>query len=122
MPVYQPSAADSHEMHGSRFHSFVRTNRGGGGLCAWRLEVGAGVAGVAHRPTHEEVMLVLGGTLQIGLDGAEETATAGCVVHVPAGAELRLDGGPEGATVWVTTTAGCKASVAGHEIAPPWAQ
>ena len=42
---------------------------------------------------------------------------------VPAGSELKVDGGPAGATAWVTTTPGLEAVTSdGTRISPPWAQ
>ncbi len=39
-----------------------------------------------------------------------------------AGSELRVDSGPDGASAWVTTTAGLEAVTAdGTRISPPWA-
>ena len=122
MPIYSAADAEPFEAHGSRFHSFVRTDRGSQTLCAWRLEVPPGQPGTPHRPSHEEVLLVLGGELLITLDGQTTPVSAGDVVHVPAGAELTLDGGPDGAAAWVTTTAGLTATVGESTMAPPWAQ
>lgn len=122
MPFYTSTDADSFEAHGSRFISFLRTERGGSSLCAWRLEVAPDLAGVAHRPSHEEIILVLSGQLRVTLDGTAWDAVGGDVVHVPAGAEVTVDGGPEGATAWVTTTPGMTAIIDGQTIAPAWAQ
>jgi quercetin dioxygenase-like cupin family protein len=122
MPIYSPTDAEPFEVHGSRFHSFLRTERGGTALCAWRLEVAPAQPGVAHRPSHEEVLLVLTGELSVTLDGETTTVSAGDVVHVPAASEFRVDGGPAGATAWVTTTAGLTATVGEQTMAPPWAQ
>ncbi len=123
MPIYSPSDADAFEAHGSRFSSFVRTARGGSTLCAWRLDVAPDLAGVAHRPTHEEVMLLLEGQLRVTLDGKAQDIGAGDVIHVPAGSELTVDGGPQGAAAWVTTTPGLEAIIGeGQRMTPPWAQ
>jgi quercetin dioxygenase-like cupin family protein len=122
MPIYSPVDAEPFEVHGSRFHSFLCTARGASTLCAWRLEVAPDQSGVPHRPSHEEVFLVLSGELSITLDGDTTTVSAGDVVHVPATTELRVDGGPAGATAWVTTTAGLTATVGEQTMAPPWAQ
>jgi quercetin dioxygenase-like cupin family protein len=122
MPIYSPADAEPFDMHGSRFASYIRTDRGASTLCAWRLEVGPDQAGVRHRPSHEEVFLVLTGELAVTLDGETTSAGVGDVVHVPAGCELTVDSGPDGATAWVTTTAGLTATVGGETIAPPWAQ
>ncbi|MGA2010912.1 MAG: cupin domain-containing protein [Solirubrobacteraceae bacterium] len=122
MPIYSSTQADIFAAHGSRFASFVRTERGGSSLCAWRLEVEPNQPGVAHRPSHEEVILLLNGRLRVTLDAISRDVDAGDVVHVPAGSELRVDGGPEGATAWVTTTPGLTAAVGPETMTPPWAQ
>lgn len=123
MPVIHPVDAVPFETHGSRFLSYVSPSRGSNQLCAWQLTVPAGLQGVAHRPTREEVLLVLAGELQVTLDGLATALQPGDVVLVPAGSELRVDAGPDGATAWVTTTPGLEAVTAdGTKIAPPWAQ
>ena len=122
MPIYFPTDADEFEAHGSRFTSFVRSERGASSLCAWRLDVAPAVQGVAHRPDHEEVILLLTGQLDVTLDGDRETVQPGAVIHVPAGSELRVDGGPNGAAAWVTTTAGLTATIGETTMTPPWAQ
>ena len=122
MPLYSPHDADEFEAHGSRFASFVRSERGASSLCAWRLEVAPGLQGVAHRPDREEVLLLLEGRLEVTLDGRRETAEAGAVVHVPADSEFRVDGGPDGAVAWVTTTPGLTAAIGDTTMSPPWAQ
>lgn len=122
MPVYSPADAEPFDAHGSRFVSFVSTARGASSLCAWRLEVPRDLEGVAHRPSHEEVILLLTGRLQITLDGVSRQVEAGDVIQVPAGSELKVDGGPDGASAWVTTTPGLTASIGEQTMAPPWAQ
>lgn len=123
MPVIHPADAVPFETHGSRFLSYVSPSRGSNQLCAWQLEVPAGLQGVAHRPSREEVLLVLSGELRVTLDGLATALQPGDVVLVPAGSDLRVDAGPDGATAWVTTTPGLEAVTAdGTKIAPPWAQ
>jgi mannose-6-phosphate isomerase-like protein (cupin superfamily) len=122
VPIYRATDAEPFEAHGSRFESFVRTARGSDALCAWRLEVAPDTAGVSHRPSREEVILVLSGSATIVIDGVAADVAAGDVVHVPTGSELAVDGGPDGATAWVTTTAGLTARIGETTIAPPWAQ
>jgi quercetin dioxygenase-like cupin family protein len=123
MPVIRPTEAVSFETHGSRFLSYVSPSRGSHRLCAWQLSVPADLCGVAHRPTREEVLLVLDGELRVTLDGTTSTLWPGDVVHVPPDAELQVDGGPSGATAWVSTTSGLEAVTAdGARLTPPWAQ
>ncbi|NYJ74031.1 cupin domain-containing protein [Allobranchiibius huperziae] len=123
MPTFTPADADVHSVHGSTFSSFVRTDSGSADLCAWKLDVPPGLTGVAHRPSNEEVILVLAGQLIVTLDGESSTLQTGSVALVPAGSTLRVDTGPVGATAWVTTTAGLHATLPdGSSMAPPWAQ
>lgn len=122
MPIYAPTDGEEFEAHGSRFRSFVRRAQGARTLCAWRLEVAPELTGVAHRPSHEEVLLVLRGMLRVSLDGRRQDVAEGGVVHVPAGSELQIDGGPDGASAWVTTTPGLTATIGAQTLSPPWAQ
>jgi quercetin dioxygenase-like cupin family protein len=122
VPIYSPTDADIFEAHGSRFASFVSTARGATTLCAWRLDVQPNLVGVAHRPSHEEVILLLKGQLRVTLDGISHDVETGSVVQVPPGVELKVDGGPEGATAWVTTTPGLTAIIDQETMIPPWAQ
>ena len=108
MPVLRPADAVRHEVHGASFHALVAPSRGSAELCAWRLEVPPGQVGAPHRPSREEVLLVLDGDLTVVLDGHPETVVAGDVVLVPARAELRVDGGTTTASVWVTTSPGSR--------------
>ena len=123
MPVIRPADAIPFETHGSRFASYVSPSTGSTQLCAWQLTIPANLRGAAHRPNREEVLLVLEGELHVTLDGAASVLHRGDVAHVPAGSELRVDAGPEGATAWVSTTGGLQAVLAdGTAITPPWAQ
>lgn len=133
MPVVRASDATVHDMHGARFNSYAAPSRGTGELCAWRTDLPPGSDGVPHTVSQEEVMLVLSGTLLVTLteghgdpgDGAAVTkGQPGDVFVVPAGATVRV-GTPdaEGASAWVTTNAGLKATLAdGSTVAPPWAR
>jgi quercetin dioxygenase-like cupin family protein len=68
------------------------------------------------------VLLLLDGELTITLDGTATDLAAGDVVLVPAGSQLRVDGGTADATAWVTTTPGLEAVMLdGSRITPPWA-
>lgn len=123
MPVIRPADAVPFETHGSRFLSYVSPSKGSSQLCAWQLTVPANLRGVAHRPSREEVLLVLDGELRVILDGDSSALHRGDAVLVATGSELRVDAGPTGATAWVTTTPGLEAVTAdGSRITPPWAQ
>lgn len=122
MPVVRPVDAAEYETHGSTFLSFTSPSPHPGELRAWRLTVPAGLQGMPHRPTRDEVVLVLDGLLVVTLDGTSEELRHGDVALVPAGSELRVDAGPDGATAWVTTTPGLEAVLPdGTRFRPPWA-
>lgn len=122
MPVIRSADATVHQVHGSTFSSFVAPSRGSAQLCAWQLNVPPGLRGVAHRPTREEVLLLLEGELTVTVDGIATVLAAGDVVLVPANSELRVDSGTAGAAAWVTTTPGLEAVMPdGSRFAPPWA-
>ena len=123
MPVFRSTDVEPFQMHGSVFESVVRPARGSATLCAWRLSVAPGSTGMSHRPSQEEVILVLDGELTAHLDDVPTTVGRGDVVLIPAQAQLRIDGGPAGAVAWVTTTAGLTATTAdGQVLSPPWAR
>src|SRR5580704_6687464 len=98
MPLITNSDADVFETHGVRFSSYVRPSRGSGQLCAWRVDVPAGLTGAPHRPSREEVICCIGGELTISLDG-----------------------GPDGGAAWTTSLAGLEATMSdGSQLRPPW--
>lgn len=111
-----------YEVHGSTFSSYVSPARGSTELCAWRLNVPSQARGVVHRPSREEVLLVLEGRLILTLDGLTSDLGPGDVALVPAGSQLRVDAGPHGGAAWVTSTPGLQAVLAdGSVLTPPWA-
>jgi quercetin dioxygenase-like cupin family protein len=123
MPTFAPTDSTDYTTHGSTFAAYVNPSRGSAELCAWRLTVPPGLSGVAHRPSREEVLLVLDGKLQITIEEDTSDLGPGCVVHVPAGSLFRVDTGAQGGSAWVTTTPGLTATTDdGTVISPPWAR
>lgn len=122
MPVIRATEATVHEMHGSRFTSYVAPAHGSSELCAWRLEVPPGSRGVRHQVSHEEVLLMTGGTLRVAIDGQTAEAGAGDAVLVPAGASVRIDNPGSGpAAAVVATSVGLTAVLGdGTRVTPPW--
>ena len=123
MPIIQSGDATTFPAHGSIFSSFVSPRQGSQQLCAWKLSVPAGQVGVAHRPSNEEVLLVLDGRLRVTIDGERGPVGPGDVVLIPPGASVTIDGTTVEATAWVTTTPGLRATLTnGETFSPPWAQ
>lgn len=121
MSLIHEADALVHAMHGARFTSFVAPSSGSEQLCAWRLDLPAGTTGAEHRVSHEEVLLVLDGTMHATVDGQPFAGAVGDVLRVPAGSTLRVDTAERGASAWVVTSVGLEAVVAdGTRITPPW--
>jgi quercetin dioxygenase-like cupin family protein len=122
MPIYRGAEATEHRLHGSVFRAYASPSTGSQELCAWRVEIAAGVTGVPHRVARDEVLMISAGELSVSLDGAGSRVSAGDVLVVPAGTEFRADNeGPETAEAWVTTSAGFQATLPdGSTIIPPW--
>jgi quercetin dioxygenase-like cupin family protein len=121
MSVVTSGDAEVFETHGVRFSSYVRPSRNGGQLCAWRINVPAGLRGTPHRPSREEVICCIDGELTLTLDGTGHNLRPGDVAHVPAGSDIRLDGGPGGGTAFTTSLAGLEATMSdGSQLRPPW--
>ena len=124
MPVIHTDQTAVHTMHGTSFTAYASPDRGSQELCAWRIEIPGHTTGVRHHVSREEVLYVLGGTIQASVDGRAEHAAAGDVILVPAGAKVGVDNLADGpATAWVTTSVGFRGVLAdGSWIAPPWTQ
>lgn len=123
MPIFSHADSANYSTHGSTFAAYVNSARGSSQLCAWRLTVPPGTVGVSHRPSREEVLLVLDGTLHVTIDDESNQLTTGSVAHVPAGSLLRISSSTDGGSAWVTTTSGLTATTDdGTVITPPWAQ
>ncbi|MGH3736401.1 MAG: cupin domain-containing protein [Micromonosporaceae bacterium] len=121
MPLVRPSDAVRHQLHGAAFTSYAAPSLGSRELCAWRLDVPAGVVGVPHRIGREEVFLVLDGEPVITLDDEPHPLTPGDVLVAPAGVTLRLDTGERPVAAWVTTSVGFEGVLTdGTRITPPW--
>jgi mannose-6-phosphate isomerase-like protein (cupin superfamily) len=122
MAIHRQGEAVTHRLHGSVFHSYVSPSAGSTELCAWRLEIAGGTAGLRHRVDREEVFVLLAGRVQVFLDGVVEEMAAGDVLRVPVGAEFGIDNLSDApAEAWVTTSVGLKATLPdGSMISPPW--
>ena len=121
MPVIPAAEAAVHELHGTRFTAYAAPSRGSAELCAWRVAVPVGTAGVPHTVTREEVLCVTSGSARVRLGDETRVVTAGDVIVVPPGALFGLGTGEEGVTAWVTTSIGLQATLPdGSTIAPPW--
>ena len=122
MPVIRATQSVVHQMHGTSFTSYASPARGSRELCAWHIEIPGRTEGVPHHVSREEVLYILGGTLQVTVDGETADAAAGDVVLVPAGAQFGASNPADGpVTAWVTTTVGFAGVLPdGSWFTPPW--
>lgn len=125
MPHLTSSHTRTFHAHGVDFHSYVSSASGAAQLGAWRAEFAAHTPGQAHRMTHEEVLYLLDGSLEVEVDAERFVAVAGDAVLVPAGASFRVTNSADApAAAWVTTPLGMAATMEldGQRLRPPWAQ
>lgn len=122
MPVIRPEDATIHELHGNRWTSFVRPGLGSDELCGWRVDIPAGTTGAVHSVNHEEVLLVLEGTMTFIEDDHERRVEAGDVIVFPINTPCSIDNRTsKPATAWVTTRVGFEATMDnGTTLAPEW--
>lgn len=122
MPVTLSNEATVHDLHGARFASYAAPHHGSHELCAWRVEINAGVLGQPHVVSREEVLLVLTGHAVATIASEPHHIGVGDVAVVPAGATFQLDNpGTERFSAWVTTSVGLEARLAdGTVVSPPW--
>ncbi|SIS07685.1 cupin domain-containing protein [Williamsia sterculiae] len=125
MPHVSQREARAYSMHGVTFTSFASSSTGAASLAAWRADFPPRTAGEQHTMSHEEVLFVLSGHLDVQLDDEHFVAAAGDAVLVPADVTFRVgNSADEPAQIWATTGLGMTASVVGDDVrlAPPWAQ
>jgi quercetin dioxygenase-like cupin family protein len=119
------ASAQSYDLQGVTFNSFISSQTGATQLAAWRADFPPATSGAAHTMTEEEVLHVLAGALDVEIDDERFTAQAGDAILVPAGARFRLSNSTTApAQAWVTTRLGMTAVMhgSGQHVVPPWAQ
>src|SRR4051794_19214053 len=75
MPFVRADDAVVHDLHGTRFTSYISPASGGRDLAAWRSEIPPGTAAQPHMISHEETFSALPGRLLFTID--DETAELG---------------------------------------------
>lgn len=126
MALVRATEAPRFDLPGIHFFGLLAPSRGSTELCTWRLEVepGAGTNGETHQLDHEEVFVMLAGSLTITIDGQAFNLLAGDALAVPPRSQLSVaNPTSEPAQSLVCIRAGFRAMTAsGEEIGtPPWA-
>ena len=126
MAIVRAAESLRFDLPGIHFFGLLSPGRGSTELCTWRLEVDPGVGAdeEPHQLDHEEVFVLLEGSLVITIDGQPFDLGAGDALSVPARSLLSVaNRTSEKASALVCIQAGFRANMAsGQEIGtPPWA-
>ena len=125
MPVIRTATAPTFTVGGFHFTGLTAPSRGASELCTWRLEIEPHAESEAHWLDHEEVFVLLGGTITVSVAGENIELHAGDALSVPARSLLQLTNmGEMAAHVVVCLPVGARGTMAdGREIGtPPWTQ
>ncbi|MGH2485549.1 MAG: cupin domain-containing protein [Ktedonobacterales bacterium] len=126
MPVVRSAEAPIFTLPGVRFNGLTAPSQGASELSAWHMHVAPHTSnGEPHWLDHEEVFVVVGGALDILVNGVTNTLYEGDAISVPAGAHIQAGNSNDApAHAVVCIPAGTRATmVNGQEIGtPPWAQ
>ena len=125
MAVVRMIDAPTFAVDGFHFTGLTAPSRGATELCTWRLEIEPNAKSDAHWLDHEEVFVVLDGSIIVSVAGESVQLNAGDALSIPAQTLLQLMGGGESnAHAVVCIPAGTQATMAdGREVGtPPWAK
>lgn len=125
MSVLRAADAPTFTLPGIRFSGLTAPSRGASEICSWHLYVEPNTSGgQPHWLDHEEVFILLEGSLQAVINDEQITVDAGDALTVPA--QTRLQIANPGATLahaLVCVSAGFHAFTDEGAIGtPPWAQ
>ena len=124
MPVLQGPSSPTHELDGTCFTSLATPSRGAIDTAVWKVEILPGTPSTPHSLTREEIFVVLAGTATVRLAGAEERATVGDAIVVPADVQFELaNAGEDRLELVCCLPVGGEARLDdGTTFTPPWAE
>lgn len=125
MAVVRMADAPIFTVDGFHFTGLTAPSRGATELCTWRLEIEPNAKSEAHWLNHEEVFVLLDGTITVSVADDSIELHAGDALSVPAKSLLQLSSsGDRTAHALVCLPAGTHATMAdGREVGtPPWAK
>ncbi|HTE46400.1 MAG TPA: cupin domain-containing protein [Gemmatimonadaceae bacterium] len=122
MSVIRSSEAPVFELPGFSIYALSAPSRGASELCTWRLRVLPGADSGVHSLDHEEVFVVVSGTLGARIGDQEHLIHADDALVVSAGTEFSIyNPGDVQCTAVVSVPAGLIGTMAGQSQTPPWA-
>lgn len=125
MAVVRMADAPNFTVEGFHFTGLTAPSRGATELCTWRLEIEPNAKSDPHWLDHEEVFVLLDGTITVSVADESIELHAGDALSVPAKSLLQLNSSSdETAHALVCLPAGTHATMAnGQEVGvPPWAK
>ncbi len=125
MSVVRTKDAPTFAVEGFHIIGLTAPSRGASELCTWRLDIEPHAISEAHWLDHEEVFILLEGTLTVTVSGEDIELHAGDALSVPARSLLQPKNTSEQvAHAVVCLPVGTHATMTnGSEVGtPPWAQ
>ncbi len=125
MAVIRAEQSPIFEQGGNYFRGLTSPSRGASELVTWQLEVAPETEGVGHSLDHEEVFIILEGTLTIRVGETENELKAGDAISVPALSQMAVSNRSERvARSIVCVPVGIQAVMADGTVVgtPPWAR
>jgi quercetin dioxygenase-like cupin family protein len=121
MPVIAPADAPIFDAPGATITGLASPSRGSADASAWRVRLDAEHPSPPHSLTHEEIFLVLEGSLTARYGDREETANAGGALIVKPGERFSLVAREAAVDAICVMAATGKAITEEATFTPPWA-
>lgn len=125
MSVIRSAEAPIFNVPGFRFTGFASPTRGSSEISSWQIQAEPGAKSEEHSLNHEEIFMLIDGSLTALVNGVESELRAGDALVVPANSLLCLSNPSEKeAKIIACLPVGTQATLAnGHETGtPPWAR
>jgi quercetin dioxygenase-like cupin family protein len=123
VPLIRAPESFTHELPHARFCSLATPSRGASQTSVWRVQLTrSSHEAPAHSLTHEEIFVVLSGTVRFVVAGADQDAHPGDTMVVPRETEISISCLSEQAEMLCCLPVGGQARMGTGELfTPPWA-
>jgi quercetin dioxygenase-like cupin family protein len=122
MTVINDDDAPRFDAGGTHVVGLAAPSRGSAETSAWRFTLDPGAASPPHTLDREEIIIAVGGDLQVDLAGERSHLGPGGAVIISAGMEVVLSNETSSPFEGIACLpAGAQATVDGEASSPPWA-